>query len=55
MTIKAAAGALGIKDYALRRAIKAGLVPSYRAFSSRWMVRLSDLEAAIQAHRNEPR
>jgi hypothetical protein len=50
-TIKEASLALGVPPYSLRRAAKAGVFPVYRPFSSRWVVRLSEIEAAIEASR----
>jgi hypothetical protein len=49
--INAAAIALGLHTWKLRRAIKAGLVPSYRVFNSRRLVRLSEVIAVIDASR----
>ncbi|MGQ4274938.1 hypothetical protein [Terrihabitans sp. B22-R8] len=48
-TIKAAAQALGVHEWALRRAIKRGFVPAYTPFNSRRLVRLSEVVAAIDA------
>jgi hypothetical protein len=49
LTIAAAAGALGIHPWALRRAIKSGLIPAYAPFNGRKLVRLSEVVAAIDA------
>lgn len=51
LTINAAATALGVHTWKLRRAIKAGLVPSYRLLNSRRLVRLSEVVAVIEASR----
>jgi hypothetical protein len=44
-----AAKALGIRVWALRRAVKRGDVPSYEGFNSRRLVRLSEVNVAIEA------
>ena len=49
LTIKEASELLGVPAYALRRAAKRGEVPMYRPFSNRWLVKLSEVEAAIRA------
>lgn len=49
--IGAAAEILGVHAWALRRAVKRGDVPSYRAFNSRRLVRISEVLAAIGATR----
>lgn len=46
-TIKEAAEALGIKTWALRKAVKQGLIPAYKFVGRRWMVKISEVEAAI--------
>jgi excisionase family DNA binding protein len=51
LTITAAANALGVHGWALRRAIKAGAIPAYRPFNGRMLVRLSEVVAAIDATR----
>ena len=48
-TVAEAARALGIRVWALRRAVKRGDVPSYQGFNSRRLVRLSEVNAAIEA------
>lgn len=50
-TIRAAATAMGLKYWLLLRAVNEGTIPSYRFGSSRLRVRLSEIEAAIQASR----
>ena len=47
-TVRAAACALGIPSWKLRRAINSGLVPSYRLLNSRRLVRLSEVVATIE-------
>ena len=47
VTIKIAANALGIKPWALRKAIRSGLVPAYKFIGNRWMVKISEVEAKI--------
>lgn len=49
-TIPQAARQLGLPVSTLRRAVNAGLVPTYHPFSSRARVRLSEVTAAIDAH-----
>jgi len=51
VTIPTAAKALGLKCYALRRAVNAGLIPSYRPFGKRIYVRVSEVERYVAAHR----
>lgn len=48
LTIKHAATLLNVPTYALRRAVNRGDFPAYRAFSKRWVVKLSEIEAAIR-------
>ncbi len=52
LTIPKAASALGVPVYTLRRAVKGGLVPSYQPFSSRVLVRLSEIQAVVTASGN---
>lgn len=49
LTMKAAAKALGLHYWAIQRAVRRGAIPSYRPFNSRPLVKLSDIEAAIEA------
>lgn len=51
ISIGDAAGRLNIQPWKLRRAAKIGLVPSYKFFNSRRLVRLSEVVSAIQASR----
>mgnify|MGYP001292025943 FL=1 len=51
LTIAEAAKALGVYEWALRRAVKRGIVPHYAPFNSRKLVRLSEVIAAIEASR----
>ncbi|PHJ50581.1 hypothetical protein VF02_38130 [Nostoc linckia z1] len=51
LTIAEAAKALGVYEWALRRAVKRGSVPHYTPFNSRKLVRLSEVIAAIEASR----
>ena len=50
-TIKEAAALLNLHPWKVRRAVKAGLIPSYKLFNSRLLVRLSEVVAAIEAGR----
>jgi len=52
LTIQSAAEQLGIQAWKLRRAVNAGLIPSYRLFNSRRLVRLSEVVAVIEASRD---
>jgi len=52
LTIPAAAIALGLKYHALLRAVKLGLVPSYRPFGSRAFVLLSEVASFVKAHQS---
>lgn len=52
MTIAAAAEALGVHIWQLRRAIKAGFIPSYAPFNKRKLVRLSEVTAFIDTTRS---
>lgn len=47
LSIPQASERLGVPEYALRAAAKAGLFPLYRPFSKRWAVKISEIEAAI--------
>lgn len=51
LTIQAAAAALCLHTWKLRRAIKVGLIPSYRLLNSRRLVRLSEVVAVIDSSR----
>ena len=51
LTVSEAARIMGLKHWQIRRAITRGELPAYAAFSQRWRVRLSDIEAVIQASR----
>ena len=51
MTIPHAAERLGIPTTTLRRAVKTGLVPSYRPLGQRVRVRLSEIIAVIEAQK----
>lgn len=48
LTIPKAAERLGIPTSTLRRAVKSGLVPSYRPLGQRVRVRLSEIIAVIE-------
>jgi len=52
-TIAQASELLNIPAYALRRAAKRGDIPTYRAFSNRWVVKVSEVEAAIRSGQPE--
>jgi hypothetical protein len=47
LTIRAAADALGVPTFAMRRAAKAGQFPTYQLGNRRQRVRLSEVVAAI--------
>jgi len=49
ITIKNAADEVGAKDWQVRRAVRRGLIPYFTPFSSRKLVRLSDVLAVIEA------
>jgi len=51
LTIPKAASLLGIPTTTLRRAVKSGLVPSYRPLGQRVRVRLSEIIAVIEAQK----
>ena len=50
-TVRSASEQLGLPTFKLRAAIKKGLIPSYRFFNGRILVRVSDVLAAIEASR----
>jgi excisionase family DNA binding protein len=50
-TIAEACATFNLKPHVLRRAIKAGTIPSYRFGNGRIRLRASDIEAAIAASR----
>jgi len=54
-TIGQVADILGIPRWKLYRAVKYGLVPCHRILNSRKLLRLSEVEAAIQKHQYFPR
>ncbi len=49
VTIIEAATMLGVHAWALRRAVKSGVIPAYRPFNGRRLVRISEIVAAIDA------
>jgi hypothetical protein len=51
ITLRAAAEQLGLPYFKLQRAAKAGLIPTYRLYNSRALVRLSEVVAVIEASR----
>ena len=52
LTVRDAADQLGLPYFKVQRAVKAGLVASYRILNGRRLVRLSELIAAIEASRD---
>jgi hypothetical protein len=51
VTIKTAAHHLQLPEFKLRRAVKAGLIPSYRLANTRILLRLSEIIGFIEATR----
>jgi hypothetical protein len=51
INIQTAAKALGVHPWALRRAIKAGIIPAYTPFNSRKLVKLSEVVTYIDSCR----
>lgn len=51
VNIQTAAKALGVHPWALRRAIKSGAIPAYTPFTSRKLVKLSEVVAYIDSCR----
>jgi excisionase family DNA binding protein len=51
MTLREAAAAFNVGLHVLRRAIRAGSLPSYRIGNGRIRVRASDIERVIEASR----
>lgn len=51
LTLRQAAAAFNVGVHALRRAIKAGSIPSYRIGNARVRLRSSDIARAIEASR----
>lgn len=49
LTLQQAAERLGVHVWALRRAVKSGMVPAYAPFNGRKLVRLSEVVAAVNA------
>ena len=49
LTLKEAADVLGVHEWALRRAVRAGTIPAYVPFNSRKLVRLSEVIEAVNA------
>lgn len=50
-TVKDAAKEIGAKEWQLRRAVKAGHIPSYAPYNSRRLVKLSEVMAYIDSCR----
>lgn len=51
VNIQTAAKALGVHPWALRRAIRSGAIPAYTPFTSRKLVKLSEVVAYIDSCR----
>ncbi|MGZ2374077.1 putative site-specific integrase-resolvase [Sinorhizobium medicae] len=51
ITLKDAAGIIGVHLWALRRAVKRGAIPAYTPFNKRKLVRLSEVVAYIDSCR----
>jgi excisionase family DNA binding protein len=51
LTIGAAAKVIGIPYFKLQRAVRAGLIPSYRLLNNRRLLKLSEVLAAIDSTR----
>jgi hypothetical protein len=51
LTIKAAAALRGLPYWKLQRAVKLGIVPSYRLLNSRRLIRIEELDAVIRRSR----
>ena len=49
VTMQVAAEALGLPTWKIRRAVKAGLIPSYSLLNGRRLVRLSEIIAVVSA------
>jgi len=54
LNVRQAANATGLKYWLLLRAVKNGDIPHYRFGKGQRRVRLSDIEAVIQASRSQP-
>ncbi len=48
VALKQASQILGVPVYAIRNAAKRGYFPMYQPFSKRWVVKISEVEAAIK-------
>lgn len=51
LTFKEAANAIGAKEWQIRRAAKARIIPTYSPFNSRRLVKLSEVVAYIDSCR----
>lgn len=51
VTIRTAAKALGLKYHSILRAVNDGIIPSYRPFNSRRVVKLDEIERVIATFR----
>jgi hypothetical protein len=51
LTLQEAANRLGLRQFKITRAAKAGLFPTYSLFNKRKLVRLSEVIAAIETSR----
>jgi excisionase family DNA binding protein len=53
LTLKQAALELGLPYHQLQRATRRGLIPSYKPFGKRPLVRIAEVTAFIEAYRVE--
>ncbi len=51
LTIKATASALGVPIYQVQRAVRAGLLPTYRLYSGRVLLKWDEVIAFIESTR----
>jgi hypothetical protein len=52
ITLKQAGEALGLPHFKLQRAARDGIIPTYRIYNSRRLVRLSEVIAVIERSRS---
>jgi excisionase family DNA binding protein len=51
LTLKEAAEALGLPYFKIQRAVRAGLLPTYKIYNSRRLIRLSEVIMVVEGSR----
>jgi excisionase family DNA binding protein len=53
LTVRQVAERLGLPHFKVSRAVKSGIIPSYRFYNSRRLLRLSEVLGVIESTRSE--